>query len=326
MKETLQVEKEPRFIGRQIIVPSGRLDMLYAYQKDLLLIELKVAAFQKKFIRQVVNYRNDLQLFQQQGKLIQGSIQPFLLLPEISDANQKAAESEGVFCKKYDPETILQYFYREKLKPISSFVEKKPVDIGIWNIHLIHTGIYSIERTHSIKDLRTIIGGSPKTLYNKIKFADELGLVQWSPNNDYIALSERGAQYAAAKDAYFDNALSEEQVAILKTHVVENPYYSSVTLGIASMVECVFELSKTSYPVSLGQLEQYFTLYSGKIYDWQTEKAQKHGARMYSNYAIDLGLMARTEKNIYLTPDGFKFVVQLQLHKSLKLINNLMVH
>ncbi|MDR1180411.1 MAG: hypothetical protein LBL13_00315 [Bacteroidales bacterium] len=326
MKETLKLEDEPRLIGRQIIVPSGRLDMLYTYRKDLFLIELKVAAFQKKFIRQVIGYRDDLQLFQQQGKLIQGNIQPFLLLPEISDSNRQAAENEGVLCEKYNPETILKYFYNDKLKPISAFVNIKPIDIGIWNIHLINKFIYHVGQTNSIKELQHIIKGSPKTLYNKIKFADELGLLNWSSKNDYIALSETGKRYVSAKDAYFEDKLSEEQANILKNQVVENPYNSSVILGIASMVECVFTLSKTSYPVSLVQLENYFTIYSGKMYDWQTEKAQRHGAKMYSNYAIDLGLMAKTEKNVYLTPDGFKFVVQLQLHKSLKLINNLVVN
>jgi hypothetical protein len=326
MKETLKLEEEPRFIGRQLVVPSGRLDMLYAYQKDLFLIELKVVAFQKKFIHQVINYRNDLQLFQQQGKLIQGYIQPFLLLPEISNPNQKAAEAEGILCEVYNPETILKYFYSEKLKPVSSFVENKPIDIGIWNIHLINKFIYYIEHTNSIKELQHIVGGSPKTLYNKIKFAYELGLLKWSSKNDYIALSEIGKWYVAAKDIYFGDTLSDEQAKILRTQVVENPYNSSVILGIASMVECVFALSKTSYPVSLAQLESYFTIHSGKTYDWQTEKAQKHGAKMYSNYATDLGLVAKTENNVYLTPDGFKFIVQLQLHKSLKLMNNLVVN
>jgi hypothetical protein len=89
VKETLSLEEEPRLIGRQIVVPSGRLDMLYIYQKDLLLIELKITAFQKKFIQQVINYRDDLILFQKQGKLVQGYIKPFLLLPEINISNKK---------------------------------------------------------------------------------------------------------------------------------------------------------------------------------------------------------------------------------------------
>jgi hypothetical protein len=326
MKDTLRLDEEPRLIGRQIVVPSGRLDMLYAYQKDLFLIELKVVPFQKKFVKQVINYRNDLQLFQQQGKLVQGHIQPFFLLPEINNSNKKTAEAEGILCEEYNPETVLKYFYSEKLRPITSFVEKKPIDIGIWNIHLINKFIYHLVKVKSIKELQIEIGGSPKSLYNKIRFADELGLLIWSSKKDDIALSEIGKKYIAAKDDYFKDTLSEEQAKILRNQVVENPYNSSVILGIASMVECVFALSKTSYPVALSQLANYFTLYSGKIYDWQTVKAQSHGAKMYSNYARDLGLIAKTDKNIYLTPDGFKFVIQLQLHKSLKLINNLEIN
>jgi len=143
---------------------------------------------------------------------------------------------------------------------------------------------------------------------------------------DYISLSELGKRYVHAKDDYFKDTLSNEQIKVLRDQVVENPYYSSIILGIASMVECVFTLSKISYPVSISQLVNYFTVYSGKIYDWQTEKAQKHGAKMYSNYAIDLGLLAKADNNFYLTPDGFKFVIQLQLHKSLKLMSNLIVN
>jgi len=281
---------------------------------------------QKKFVQQVISYRNDLLLFQKQGKLVQGYIQPFLLLPDFNNSNKKIAESEGVLCEQYNPETILKYFYSEKLRPITSFVENKPIDIGIWNIHLIHKFIYFVDKINSIKELQNIVGGSPKSLYNKIKFADELGLLIWNSKNDYIALSELGKKYICAKDDYFKDTLSEEQAKLLRNQVVENPYHSSVILGIASMVECVFALSKTSYPVAISQLENYFTIYSGKIYDWQTEKAQRHGAKMYSNYAIDLGLMAKTDNNVYLTPDGFKFVVQLQLHKSLKLMNHLIVN
>jgi hypothetical protein len=265
-------------------------------------------------------------LFQQQGKLVQGYIQPFLLLPEINKSNKKTVEAEGILCEEYNPETVLKYFYSEKLRPITSFVENKPIDIGIWNIHLINKFIYHLDKIKSIKELQIEVAGSPKSLYNKIKFADELGLLIWNSKNDYIALSEIGKKYIFAKDDYFKDTLSEEQAKILRNQVVENPYNSSVILGIASMVECVFTLSKTSYPVALSQLENYFTLYSGKIYDWQTEKAQSHGAKMYSNYAIDLGLMAKTDKNVYLTPDGFKFVIQLQLHKSLKLMSNLIVN
>ena len=62
--------------------------------------------------------------------------------------------------------------------------------------------IYNLREANSIKELRAIVGGSPKTLYNKIRFADELGLLNWSSKGDYIALTKLGEQYVAAKDKY----------------------------------------------------------------------------------------------------------------------------
>lgn len=326
MQKMMGLEEEPRLIGRQIVVPSGRLDMLYAYQKDLFLIELKVANFQKRFIKQVLDYKNDLLRFQNQGKLIQGYIQPFLMLPKVSPAGRTETEAKGVLIQEYDPEEVLNFFYNEKLRPITFFSEYKPIDIGIWNIHLINKYIYFLLETNSIKKLHELVGGASKTLYNKIKFSNELGLINWSKNNDYISLSKLGERYVEAKDEFFGDNLSEEQVSILKESLIQNPYQSSVVLGIATLVECVFTLSKTIYPIPLSQLVENFTIYSGKIYDWQTPKAKYNGTNMYSNYAIELGLMAKTDKSVFLTPEGLKFVIQMQLHKSLKLINTMSVN
>lgn len=90
-------------------------------------------------------------------------------------------------------------------------------------------------------------------MYNKIRFANELGLLNWSKSGDYIALSRLGEQYVSAKDKYLDDTLSEDQAKLLKNYVMQNPYDSCINLGIASMVECVFTLAKTSYPVPLEQ-------------------------------------------------------------------------
>lgn len=326
MQSIMGLEEEPRLIGRQIVVPSGRLDMLYTYQQDLFLIELKVASFQKRFIKQVLDYKNDLLAFQNQGKLVQGYIQPFLMLPKASNSNKNEIESNGILLQEYDPEKVLEFYYNEKLRPISFFSEYKPIDIGIWSIPLINKFIYHVEKTNSIKDILGIVKGSSKTLYNKIKFSNELGLVNWAKNGDYIALTRLGERYVSAKDEYYEESLSDGQINILKEHVMQNPYESSVILGIATVVECVFTLSKTIYPVPISHLEEHFTIYSGKIYDWQTKKAKSHGAKMYSNYAVDLGLMAKNDKNVYITPEGLKFVVQMQLHKSLKLIDYMSIN
>lgn len=325
-KKILNLDDDPKLVGRQMILPSGRLDMLYAYQNNFLLIELKIVSFQKKFINQVLDYKNDLVEFQNIGKLFKGEIIPCLLLPKIDYKNKKIIENEGIKCFEYSPEEVLKYFYNEKLRPITSFVEIKPIDIGIWNIHLINSFIYNLLQTNSIQELRNLYNGSQKTLYNKIKFANELNLINWTPNGDYIELSKLGKKYVNAKDVESTDRLSEEQVTLIKKHVVQNPYASSVILGIASLVESIFALSKNTYPVPITLLQEYFTYHSGKIYDWQTDKAKFHGSKMYSNYAVNLGLVGKTDNHIYLTPEGFKFVIQMQLHKSLKLMDNLIVN
>ncbi|GHU42927.1 hypothetical protein FACS1894190_12830 [Spirochaetia bacterium] len=313
-KKILRLDDDPKLIGRQIILPSGRLDMLYTYKTVFLLLELKIVAFQKKFIQQVLNYKHDLEEFQKSGKLLSGEIQPLLVLPSINKKDIDFAARQGVKCLEYNPEEILKYFYSDKLKPITSFVELKPIDIGIWNIHLINKFIFDLEKTNSVKILKAEYDGAQKSLYNKIKFSSELNLVNWMPNCDNIELTALGKNYVNAKDTSYLDRLSDKQSSLLRNFVMQNPYSSSVVLGIASFVESIFALSKNTYPVEIEQLKKYFTVYSGKMYDWQTDKAQTHAVKMYSNYAIDLGLVAKTDNHVYLTPEGFKLEVENVTH------------
>lgn len=324
-QKILNLDDEPRLIGRQISVPSGRLDILYAHKTKFLLIELKVSPFHKKFIQQILQYKQDLIGFQNSGKLLQCEIQPYLLCPTFNEEQKKTGLREGVFCCHYSPEEILKYFY-QNFRPIASFVEIKPIDIGIWNLHLINKFIYNFTDSIRIQDLLNIVKGSKKTLYNKIKFANEVKIINWTPNSDTISLSEFGREYVAARDLSCEDRLSEGQVGLLRDLVIQNPYGSSVILGIASVVEATFALSKNTYPVPMKQLYEYFTYHSGKYFDWQTDKAKYNATRMYSNYAVDLGLLAKADQSIYLTPDGFKFTIQMQLHKSLKLMETLKVN
>ncbi len=312
-------------MGRQILIPSGRLDMLYAFKTKFLLIELKVTSFNKKHIQQVLQYKQDLIDFQKSGKLLQCEIQPYLLCTSINENQKKVGIQEGVVCLDYNPEEILKYFY-QNLRPIASFVEIKPIDIGIWNLHLINKVIYELKGTNSVKELQNIVKDSKKTLYNKIKFAGELRLINWVPNSDVISLSDLGEKYYEARDFNYMDRLSDRQAELIKYFVIQNPYESSVILGIASVVEAAFALSRNTYPVPMRQLYEYFTYHSGKFFDWQTDKAKYNATRMYSNYVVDLGLLAKTDQNVYLTPEGFKFTIQMQLHKSLKLMETLKVN
>jgi hypothetical protein len=323
-KSILHLEEDPRLIARQMALPSGRLDMLYAYRSSFLLLELKIEACQNRFIEQVLGYYNDLRSFQDSGRLLRGEIQPILLCPHFNSSVQKSAEKERITCIQYNPEFVLNYFY-QNLRPVASFVEIKPIDIGIWNLHLIHKFIYGVEFTNSVKKLQRDLEGSPRTLYNKIKFASELRLIDWKPNSDYIALTALGKEYIQAKDNFLEERLSEPQAVLLRKLVMQNPYESSVVIGIASIVEATFALSKNTYPVQMEQLIEYFTLHSGKIFDWKTDKARYNATRMYSNYAVDLGLLAKTDKAVYITPEGYRFTIQMQLHKSLKLMETLSI-
>jgi hypothetical protein len=321
-KNILHLDDEPRLLVRQMIIPSGRLDLLYAYQTKLLLIELKVVPFQQKFVKQVLDYKNDLIDYQDQGKLLRGEILPYLLCPFIPEEQKRAAAARGIICTNYEPEGVLEFFY-QNFKPIASFTKVKPIDIGIWNLHLVHNFIYLLVDTNRVSDLLQIVGGSPKTLYNKIKFASELRLINWKPNKDAIFLSDFGKKYVERKDNILPQRLSDAQVELLRRFVIQNPYESSVILGIASVVEAVFTLAKNTYPIPMPHLMQYFSYYAGKHFDWQTEKAKYNATRMYSNYAVDLGLLAKSGDTIYLTPEGFRFTIQMQLHKSLKMMESL---
>lgn len=324
-KKILNLDEEPRLIGRQIIVPSGRLDMLYVFKAKLLLLELKITPFKINYLQQVLQYKEDLIKDQHNGKLLQCEIQPYLLCTSVNDSQKQVSKGQGVFCLDYSPEEILEYFHNN-LRPVASFVEIKPIDIGIWNLHLINKFIYELKVTNSIKELQNIIEGSNKTLYNKLKFASELRLINLIANSDVASLTGLGEKYIEASDSDYQNRLSEGQAELIKNFVIQNPYESSVILGIASVVEAAFSLSKNTYPVPMSHLYEYFTMHSGKFFDWKTDKAKYNATRMYSNYAVDLGLLAKTDQNVYITPEGYKFTVQMQLHKSLKLMETLRVN
>jgi len=326
-QKILGINNELRLIGRQMSLSSGRLDILYNSNAEFILLELKVADFEDKFITQILDYKQDLILLQNQGKLLNGNILPYLLIPNISTHNREKVEHNNIICQTYDPASVLDAFFNNiKTTSIASIVENKPIDIGVWNIHLINDFLYELENINSVNELQNSIDGSSRTLYNKIKFANELGLINWKRNQDDIQLSDLGKKYIELRDFTFGNRLSENQTHLIKKHVVENPYFSSVVLGIASMVECVFVMAKNTHPVPVEQLTEYFTYHSGKIYDWKTEKAKYSGMRMYSNYAVDLGLLAKTNNFIYVTPEGLKFTMQMQMHKGIKMIDNLKLY
>lgn len=321
LQDILKLDDEPRLLARQLPVPSGRLDLLFTYRSELLLLELKVVAFQRRFLQQVLGYKDDLANFQSSGKLVKGRIRPYLLYTKPDFTKTADRQISGVTCVAYNPANLLKHFY-DNLRPIAHFSDVKPIDIGIWNLHLIHGFLYLLHKTNSVNRLRKLIGGSQKTLYNKIKFASELRLVDWQANQDAIVLSKLGREYVSRSATGLPERLSDGQIDLLRKFVAQNPYESSIVLGIASVVEATFILSKNTYPIQMKHLIECFSYFAGKYFDWKTPKAKYNATRMYSNYyAVDLGLLAKSGDSVYFTPDGLRFTLQLQLHKSLKMVN-----
>src|ERR1039458_5646162 len=68
------------FIARQKIVNSGKLDLIYLYKDEIVLIELKAVQFYKKIITQINDYEKDLLELQLQNKLINVKIKKVILV------------------------------------------------------------------------------------------------------------------------------------------------------------------------------------------------------------------------------------------------------
>jgi hypothetical protein len=90
-------------------------------------------------------------------------------------------------------------------------------------------------------------------------------------------------------------------------------------------VESVFTLSKNTYPVPLNLVINYFKASSGKFFEWASQKATLDGTKMYSNYATELGLIGQIGNNFYITPNGVRFIILLQLHKTIKTVDALRI-
>ena len=314
-------QHELRLVARQMPLQSGRLDLLFSAGARLLLIELKVEPFKRDFLSQVKSYSRDLIDLQEEGSLVAAPIDLLLLCPEFTPSQEQLCFSEGVGPVSYSPEHVLMEFY-QRLGSIASFISLRPSDHGLWNIHLIHRVLYSLPTHQSIPSLAKAIGLSAKSVGNHLRFAQELQLV--THRQQLFELTEVGEAYVAARDPEMPSGFtSEHQTEILRNFIIKDPFASPTIFGIYTLVEAVFALSRNGYPVPWDSLTAYFREASGKRFEWAASKTAYHGTRMYSNFAAELGLLGRIGHNLYLTPDGIRFILLLQLHKSIKMIDAL---
>jgi len=163
---------------------------------------------------------------------------------------------------------------------------------------------------------------SKQSIHNHLKIAREFGLVR--ERHKHYFLSDIGDEYVQAcnKDIFIDQ-LTERQVEILKHFVASDPFYSSTVFGVYSVVESAFILSRNSYPIELSDLRSMFKHVSGKDKEWQAEKSLSTATYTFLNFAIDLELLGKIGQQIVITPAGFRFILMLQLHKSIEMIESM---
>jgi hypothetical protein len=322
LKDLLRLSDLPRILSRQMPIPSGRLDLLMTSSSTMQLVELKVVPFHKLHLEQILRYEKDVRCLQEAGRLIHGDLGLFLLCTSATLEQKKLAAANHVTSIVYDPSQVLRHYYQHN-KPIAMFTDTRPIDIGIWNLHLIHDLLNAVISQHAVSKIGKKLGGSRKTLYNKIRFARELRLVDWEPNREVVALTELGREYLQRMDSASSAAISEAQAELVRGVILKNPFESSVILGIASVVEAVFVVAKNTHPVPMNHLIEYFAYHCGKFFDWAKPKARYNATHMYVNYGITLGLLARIGESIYLTPNGYRFTLHLQLYKGLRMVEAL---
>lgn len=324
-KEIIEVSEDLTLLSRQKILPSGnKIDLLFVAGTKLKLLELKVEIFQNRFMEQTEQYRNELIRLQTENKLVNGPIDAYLLCPLISEEQRKTCKLRKIEPIEYSPEFVLESFF-SRLRNLANFMTIKPADHGLWNLHLLNRLLYRMEQTQTRKDLASKIGLSESTIGSYLRFAEEMRLVTKKNRTDYV-LTEFGKKYIWNRDPRApEEYISEEQAEIMQDFIIKDPFASRAIYGIYTIVESVFTLSKNIYPVPLDLVINYFRESSGKFFAWASQKAALDGTKMYSNYATELGLIGRLGDKFYITPNGVRFILLLQLHKTIKIVDALRI-
>jgi hypothetical protein len=314
-KTILSLTENLILMDRQRSLNSGRIDLLFISASSLHLVELKAVTCKKEFCDQTIGYKNDLLQLQLEHKIPALPLKSYLVCPKIGKLDKAYCFENEIIPIEFSPYELLKNYYF-KVKAISSLMSIKPSNHGLWNLHLFNPLLYAVDEKTNLINLSKITGKSKSTVGSYLRLASELGLT----NKDFnVSLTDLGKKYVALKDEK-QTRLNDSQVDLLKDYILKNPFSSPAVYGIYAAVETIFLLSKNYYPVPLNAAHSFFTILSGKQSEW-AEKASNDAFIMYSNYSIDLGLLAKMERNYYITPAGIKFILLLELNKSILFVN-----
>jgi len=306
-------------IARQKTVSSGKLDLLYLCKDEILLIELKIVSFYKDIITQINNYEKDLIELQNQSKLIRSKIKKIILVIECRENDFKLCNENDIVLLSYKPEIILSKYY-ENFRELSSFLKIKSGDFGVVRLGLIKNTLAYLSEGLSVKEICKLENKSEKTIRNKIAIAQQLSLVSKFKYNFF--LTDLGNSFVELGEKVVDDRLNQHQIDLLSNFINESPFHSSITYTIYSLIESVFILSKTSYPVPKDSLKDYFVKSVAKTETWRMPKARETATYIFSNYACELEYLVKVNNEFFLTPKGIQAILLLQLNRSLKLIGS----
>lgn len=307
---------ELELLARQKVVPSGKLDMLFVYRDELILVELKAVPFYVEIIGQISNYYADLLELQNLNRLLKSPIRKIVLVTGFSEQDLSSCHANDIQLLSYDPKVVLEDYYRN-FRELSYFLTLQSGDFGVVRLGLLRQTIHHIAQGEELKEIAERENRSIRTIRNRVSVAMQLNLV--AKFRDKFYLTEYGEKFTAYRNS-IDDRLSREQVDMLQTFVRENPFYSAMTYTILSFVESVFVLAKNRHPVPQELVREHFVTSVGKIATWSKAKSKLTASYIYANYAIELEFISRIDKGLYLAPAGINAVLLLQLHRSIKLI------
>lgn len=319
LAEVLSLEySDLSILARQKSLNSGILDLLYVWKDELLLIELKVVPFYNGVIEQINGYYTDLSYLQSVNRLISTKIRKFILVPYATKNQIELCKANNIILVVFDVKLILERYY-QNFKKLTSFMNIKSGDYGVVRLGLLNSTLQLLSKGKSVKEISAMENRNEKTIKNRLSVSTLLGLTGKS-NREYF-LTELGTNFINLA-VNINDQLSEQQKDLLREFISSHPFYSTITYTVFSLVESVFTLSKSNYPVPREALIEYFVKSVGKDTEWNTAKAKETATYIFSNYAVEMDLLSKVDNEFYLTPNGIKSVLLMQLHRSIKLIEN----
>lgn len=323
LKTILGLGNEPKVIARQLHLNSeSRLDLLLSSGNQLILVELKVTRFYSEHKDQILRYKQEIEGFQSNNQLPLGEIVPYLLVTDYLESNYKDCKTSNITLIKYEPEAVLNSYYQSLLKS-THFLRVKPKDYGVFNLGLINRTLIELQNGLTMeKDISQETRLSRNSTKNHLRTAIEFGLAR--KRNQKYFLTDFGDKYVALMNqGKLQEQISDGQAELLRQYVAKAPFSSSMVFGIYAIVESAFLLARNSYPIEFKTLSESFTSIGGKTLEWKQARSKSTATYTFLNFAIDLGLLGKIGDKVVITPSGFRFILMLQLHKSIEMIDSL---